>query len=93
MNLRNAKFPMLIELINSNGEVKYNQFITKNNTIDFNNIDSGKYYIRIIFDENENKKYDSGNFLLRIDPEKVIYYPEIIDVRAGWDLVQEFILQ
>ena len=93
LNLRNAKFPMLIELINSNGEVKYNQFITKNNTIDFNNIDSGKYYIRIIFDENENRKYDSGNFLLRIDPEKVIYYPEVIDVRAGWDLVQEFILQ
>lgn len=93
LNLRNAKFPMLIELINSNGEVKYNKFITENNTIDFNNIDSGKYYIRIIFDENENKKYDSGNFLLRIDPEKVIYYPEVIDVRAGWDLVQEFILQ
>ena len=56
-------------------------------------IDSGKYYIRIVFDENENQKYDSGNFLLRIDPEKVIYYPDEIDVRAGWDLVQEFILQ
>ena len=43
--------------------------------------------------KNNIKKYDSGNFLLRIDPEKVIYYPEVIDVRAGWDLVQEFILQ
>ena len=54
---------------------------------------SGKYFIRIIFDENKNKKYDSGNFLERIKPEKVIYYPDEIDVRAGWDLVQEFILQ
>ena len=56
-------------------------------------IDSGKYFIRIIFDENKNEKYDSGNFLKRIKPEKVIYYPDEIDVRAGWDLVQEFILQ
>ena len=93
LNLRNAKFPMLIELLNPNGDIKYTQYITNSNTVDFTNIDSGKYYIRIVFDENENQKYDSGNFLLRIDPEKVIYYPDEIDVRAGWDLVQEFILQ
>ena len=37
--------------------------------------------------------YSTGNFLKRINPEKVIYYPDEIDVRAGWDLVQEFILQ
>ena len=93
LNLRNAKFPMLIELLNPNGDIKHTQYITNSNTVDFTNIDSGKYYIRIVFDENENQKYDSGNFLLRIDPEKVIYYPDEIDVRAGWDLVQEFILQ
>ena len=41
---------------------------------------------------NKNQKFDSGNFLFRTNPEKVIYYPDEIDVRAGWDLVQEFIL-
>ena len=29
----------------------------------------------------------------KIKPEKVIYYPEELDVRSGWDLIQEFILQ
>ena len=93
LNLRNAKFPMIIELINPTGEVKYTKYAVSSSTIDFNNIDSGKYFIRIIFDTNKNEKYDSGNFLERIKPEKVIYYPDEIDVRAGWDLVQEFILQ
>ena len=32
-------------------------------------------------------------FLNRLEPEKVVYYPDEIDVRAGWDLVQEFILK
>jgi len=73
--------------------LKYEIYITDNSSVDFNNIDSGKYFIRIIFDENKNQKYDSGNFLLKIKPEKVIYYPDEIDVRAGWDLIQEFILQ
>ena len=93
LNLRNANFPMIIELVNPNGEVKYNKYTTNSSSVDFNNIDSGKYYIRIIFDENKNKKFDSGNFLKRIESEKVIYYPDEIDVRAGWDLVQEFTLQ
>ena len=93
MNLRNAKFPVIVQLVNANGEAKYEVYETGNSTLDFNNIDSGKYYIRIIFDENKNQKYDSGNFILRTIPEKVIYYPDEIDVRAGWDLVQEFILK
>ena len=93
LNLRNAKFPVIVQLVNANGEAKYEVYEKDNSTLDFNNIDSGKYYIRIIFDENKNQKYDSGNFILRTIPEKVIYYPDEIDVRAGWDLVQEFILK
>ena len=93
LNLINAQPPMIIELTNQNGEVKYDSYITKKSLIEFKNIDPAKYYIRIIFDDNKNKKYDSGNFLNKTQPEKVVYFPEEIDVRAGWDLVQEFILQ
>ncbi len=93
LNLTNAKFPIIVELVNSRGEVKYEAYEKYSSTLDFNNIDAGKYYIRIIFDSNQNKMFDSGNFLKRVGPEKVIYYPDEIDVRAGWDLVQEFILQ
>ncbi len=93
LNLINAKFPMIVELVNPNGEVKYETYVSDEASVDFNNIDSGKYFIRIIFDENNNKSYDPGNFLNRLEPEKVVYYPDEIDVRAGWDLVQEFILK
>jgi len=93
LKIINARYPMIVELVNPNGEVKYEDYSINNSIIDFNNIDSGKYFIRIIFDENKNQRYDSGNFLTRIEPEKVIYFPEELDIRAGWDLVQEFILQ
>ena len=52
-----------------------------------------KYYIRIIYDSNQNGQYDSGSFLERRMPERVSYFPEELDVRAGWDLIQEFILK
>ncbi len=93
LNLINVKYPIIVHLINKNGEVKYEMVSKKNSNIDFNNIDPGKYFIRIIFDKNENNIFDSGNYLRKIKPEKVIYFPDEIDVRAGWDLIQEFILK
>ena len=45
-----------------------------------------------MFDSKQNKKYDSGSFHKRRSPEIVSYFPEELDVRAGWDLIQEFIL-
>ena len=73
--------------------MKYEKYESNNSKINFDNIDPGKYYIRIIYDQDKNEKFSTGNYLEKIDPEKVIYYPDQIDVRAGWDLIQEFILQ
>ena len=93
LNLRNVKYPIIIQLVSSSGEKKYEIYSKNLSGVDFTNIDPGKYFIRIIYDQNKNNRYDSGNYLKKIYPEKVIYYPDEIDVRAGWDLVQEFILQ
>ena len=58
----------------------------------FRNLVPAKYKVRLIYDDNKNRKWDTGNFLLKLQPEKVIYYPEIIDVRANWEMPITFIL-
>ena len=93
LNLINSKFPIIIQLVLSTGEIKYEKYEVDNSKINFEYIDPGKYYIRIIYDHDKNGKYTTGNYLRKIKPEKVIYYPEELDVRSGWDLIQEFILQ
>lgn len=46
----------------------------------------GNYKIKAIIDTNGNKKWDSGNYLKKIQPEKVIKYHETINIRSNWDL-------
>ena len=41
---------------------------------------------------NGNGKWDTGNYLKMMQPEKVSYYPDVIDVRANWELEQNFII-
>ncbi|WP_223549578.1 Ig-like domain-containing protein [Aestuariivivens sp. NBU2969] len=86
--INNATYPLIVQLMDSNGKVKYEKYTTTNEALDFINIDSGKYYLRAIFDANKNGKYDTGSYLKKIQPERVsLFIPEESDgdIRAGWD--------
>ena len=91
--LRNVEYPAIVQLTTKLGEVKYEKTVTSNGNIDFKHIVPSKYYVRVILDRNKNNKFDSGNYLLKSFPETVSHLDEELDIRAGWDLVQEFILK
>lgn len=93
LTLQNAnEFPLIVEIVSSKFEVLRSRHISENNPISFEFIEPGFYYIRIIFDSNNNKVWDTGNFLRRKQPERVLYYPSKIEVRANWGLKETFIL-
>lgn len=94
ITLRNAdSFPAIIQLTTEKGEVKDEVYaIEEQDHYDFNYIAPGKYLLRVIFDENGNRKWDTGNYLDKIQPERVSHFPEVLDIKANWDMEQEFIL-
>jgi len=92
VSLQNAKYPIIVQLTDEKGEVKAELFSEEPKFFDFRYVSPGKYLLRVIFDANGNKKYDTGSYLKKLQPERVSYYPEMIDVRANWDEIREFIL-
>ncbi|WP_339707514.1 Ig-like domain-containing protein [uncultured Kriegella sp.] len=85
-------YPLLVQLTDEKGEIKREIFAEEPKVFEFNHLQPSKYLIRIIFDVNGNKKWDTGSYLKRIQPEKVSYYPEVIDVRANWEMPVTFTL-
>ncbi|MFD1062896.1 Ig-like domain-containing protein [Winogradskyella litorisediminis] len=94
VNLINAKFPLIVQLVDTQGKVLYERYTDEFPIVDFNNIDAKQYQLRAIFDTNKNGKYDTGDFLKKIQPERVSYYPtlEDTDVRANFEYVITFTL-
>ncbi len=45
----------------------------------------GEYEIRILYDDNNNGKWDPGNYSKKLQPEKAITLTQKIAVRANWD--------
>ena len=52
-------------------------------------IKPGTYYMRLIFDENGNGKWDTGDFAKGIEPEKVSYYHHSLELRALFEYTQD----
>ncbi|HBY69203.1 MAG TPA: hypothetical protein DEG69_16510 [Flavobacteriaceae bacterium] len=86
------QLPVIIQLVDSKFNVTSEKYITEQKPVLFENINPGKYYVRIIYDENENGIWDTGNFLTRQQPERILYYPTQLEVRANWSLNETFIL-
>lgn len=89
--LENAKrFPIIVELTDKTGKVKATAYTEKETTVEFLNIEPLLYTVRIIYDDNKNRVWDTGNYLEKRQSEEVIYFPKEIDVRANWDVEQPF---
>lgn len=87
------EFPVILQLTTEKGEVVTEQYSTESTSITFTNVRPGKYRLRLIYDLNENRVWDTGSFVGRRQPERVVYYPEPIDVRANWDDTRAFIVE
>tara|TARA_R110002049_G_scaffold46888_1_gene135943 strand:- start:943 stop:2565 length:1623 start_codon:yes stop_codon:yes gene_type:complete len=85
-------YPLIVQLTDEKGKTKKELFATEPQIFEFNNIDPSKYLIRLIFDVNNNQKWDTGNYLKQIQPERVVYYPNVLEVRANWEMEQTFTL-
>ena len=55
----------------------------------FPHLKPGKYRVRAIVDENRNGKWDTGNFAAGVQPERVVYLPKTLDIRANWDFEEK----
>lgn len=94
LTINNAdRFPVIVQLVDSKYKVISEKFISENAPVFFDEILPGKYFLRIIYDDNDNKKWDTGNYLNILAPEKIVYYPKQIEVRANWSLNETFTLK
>ena len=81
-NLDLSKHPVL-QLVQGD-EIKNSYPLT---TLEWSNkfISPGEYEIRILFDSNNNGKWDTGDYSKKRQPEKAITLKDKLAIKANWD--------
>ena len=57
---------------------------------DFYYLNPGKYGARLVLDVNGNGRWDTGDYDLHLAPEMVYYYNQILELKANFDIYQNW---
>ncbi len=82
----NVTTPLIVQLLTEKEDLVKEKFISQNDIITFDFLQPKKYMLKVIYDNNDNRKWDTGIYLKKIQPEKVLYYKGDINVRSNWDV-------
>ena len=88
VNVKNISAPAIIQLLSSSDQVVQTRIIKQDELLQFEYLSAKEYKLRAIIDENENGKWDTGNYLQKKQPEKIINYEQAINVRSNWEIEQ-----
>lgn len=84
LTLAGADTTAVVQLLLSDTRVA-SQARVSDGRADFYYLKPGDYYLRLFYDANGNGRWDTGDFRAARQPERVVYYPEKISIRANWD--------
>lgn len=97
--LLNKKQNYLVQLLNEKDMLVVEQPIalalSSSNavSIDFINLQPATYKVKVIYDDNKNKKWDTGNVMKKLQPEKVVISTKEIKVTADWEIEEEILIK
>lgn len=86
------RYPVIIDLINDKGDIVAKKYASGPREFEFKNLRPSRFMIRIIYDDNGNNKWDTGNFLMNVQPEEVYYVKTIIEAKANWEVEENILL-
>lgn len=87
-----VSYPIIVELLDKNGEVMRSEYLREEKQVEFRLLQPANYGVRVVFDENENGQWDTGNYKELRQAEPVKYYPQLIEIRANWEREEVFTL-
>jgi hypothetical protein len=75
----------VVELMDEAKTIVRSDPISKSTSIVYKNYLTGKYKVRIIYDDNRNGRWDSGNVRQKAQPENIWLYEKEITLRPNWE--------
>ena len=77
---------VVVQLTNESGKVLKEQAITHQEEVMFDYLMPAKYKLRALLDADGNGKWSTGNYHRRTQPETILEYKDVLEIRGGWDI-------
>lgn len=83
-------FPQLVQLLNEKNDIVRQEILTAPEKTSFPHLKAGKYTIRLVYDTDGDGHWTAGDYWQHRQPEKVIYFNKILDLRENWEIEEKW---
>ena len=90
LDLESGEYPYIVQLLDTKEKIIQTKYVEASSNISFELINPGKYLVKAIQDFWPNRRWDTGEYLEKKQPENVFYFPAEIEVRANWDVSESW---
>lgn len=84
--------PILIQLLTPKGDLVEQRSINGNQKLVFEKVKPAKFLLKAVVDVNKNGRWDTGELLKKREAERVYFFDKELEVRANWDLEEEWMI-
>lgn len=88
-NITGADSIAFVELLSDQDKV-LRTVPVRDGKADFYYLNPAKYSARLVNDTNGNGIWDTGEYATKRQPEMVYYYPQVLELKANFDLIQDW---
>lgn len=89
VTLHHADTSAVVQLLNTSGNVE-KEVHMREGRAEFYYVRPGNYYLRCYLDRNNDGRWTTGDWITHTEPEPVYYSPKEIEVKANWDLNEDW---
>ncbi len=85
-------FDYVLQLVDAEDRSVRKAIIKPRSKTEFSFLEPGSYRLKVIYDGNANKRWDTGKYREKLQPERVFYFRDPVTIRANWDMETEWTL-
>lgn len=82
----------IVEWLTEQDAVLRSDILTKSRVLNYIRYPTAKYKVRVIYDENKNGVWDTGNVKQRRQPELIWTFDKELTLRPNWDLEEKLVI-
>jgi len=90
INIPENEAPFVVQLMDDKEKVLKEVYLESSGKVEFEYLRPGNYIVKAIEDAWRNRRWDTGVYVNKRQPERVFYYPGAIQVRANWDVEEDW---
>jgi len=88
--------PFVLLLVQGEAEsekIIQKHIILSDTIIEFKNIIEGDYFLKVIKDFNNNGRWNTGHYGMKLLPEPIYFFQKTLSMKEGWDVKDQWIIK